>query len=117
MCTVPTLTVKTPINEDTHWLSMSLRGMKETVMMNKLNNRSYRTLSTPANGILGSIFSDSQNIKLNSDHFKVFCGAKVCVATILKNSKLCFLNIILEDLIRVIMRVALEIFGFVKLYM
>ena len=120
MCIVPTLTVKTPINEDTlaeyefTWYEGNCNDeqTKEQIIQNTID-----AINSGANRILGSIFSDSQNIKLNSDHFQVFCGAKVCVTTILKNSKLWFLNVILEDLIRVIMRVAFEIFGFVKLDM
>ena len=93
MCIVPTLTVKTPINEDTlaeyefTWYEGNCNDeqTKEQIIQNTID-----AINSGANRILGSIFSDSQNIKLNSDHFQVFCGAKVCVTTILKNSKLVF---------------------------
>ena len=78
------IAVKTPINSDTiaqyefTWYEGNCNDeqTKEQIIQNTID-----AINSGANGILGSIFSDSQNIKLNSDHFQVFCGAKVCVTT------------------------------------
>ena len=73
--------VKTPINEDTHaeyeftWYEGNCNDeqTQQQIIQNTID-----AINSGANGVLGTIFSKSQNITLTTDHFEVFCGPKVC---------------------------------------
>ena len=75
--------MKTPINEDTlaeYEFTWYKGNCNDEQTQQQIIKNTIDAINSGANGILGSIISVGQNIKLNSDHFKVFCGAKVCVS-------------------------------------